>query len=108
MEIDSAGNVLVGYWEYQGKLSFAKYDGTSWTQLPSPGTFPVSSVDIETHGTDYYMAYWAVRGTNYYGFVRKYDGSSSWSYIGDSILIGGVGQGASFYFLLDNNGVPTI
>jgi hypothetical protein len=53
------------------------------------------------------MAYWAVRGADYYGFVRKYDGSS-WPIIGDSILIGGVGQGASFDFLLDNNGVPTI
>jgi hypothetical protein len=49
-----------------------------------------------------------VRGTNLYAFVKKYDGTSSWSFIGDSILIGGTGQGGSFDFLLDNNGIPTI
>lgn len=35
MEMDAAGNVLVGYWEYSGILSFAKYDGNSWSKLPA-------------------------------------------------------------------------
>lgn len=71
------------------------------------GTCAVSFQDIEVNGSDYYMSYMGVRGTNLYAYVMKYTGSS-WTFVGDSILIGGVGQGGSFDFLLDNNGVPTI
>ncbi len=107
LEIDAAGNVLVGYWEYSGKLNFVKYDGSSWTQLATPAMGAASSVDIESHGTDYYISYMGARGSNYYAFVKKYSGSA-WTSVGDSILVGGTGQGGSFDFLLDNNGVPTI
>ena len=108
MEIDAAGNIYVGYWDYGGKCNFAKYNGTSWNILPSPGTFAVSFDDIEIRGTDYYYSYMGARGTNLYAYVKKYDGSSTWNFVGDSILIGGTGQGGSFDFLLDNNGVPTL
>ncbi|MFA7380160.1 MAG: T9SS type A sorting domain-containing protein [Bacteroidia bacterium] len=107
MEMDAAGNLLVGYWEYSGVFSFAKYNGSSWSQLASPGTGAANLVDIEVNGSDYYLSYMGARGTNLYAFVKKYNGSS-WSFIGDSVLIGGVGQGGSFDFTLDNNGVPTL
>ncbi len=108
MEIDAAGTVFVGYWDNGGKLNFVKSAGTGWSVLPSPGTCAVSFDDIEVRGTDYYMSYMGARGSNYYAFVKKYDGSSTWTFVGDSILIGGIGQGGSFDFLLDNNGVPTL
>jgi hypothetical protein len=107
MEINAAGDIFVGYWQYSGILNFAKYTAGTWAQLPSPGSFPVSNIDIEVQGNNYYMAYSGVRGSNSYAWVRKYDGVS-WQQLGDSVLLGNSGSGGWFDFLLDNNEVPTL
>ena len=106
MEINSAGDVLVGY--SAGLLKFAKYSGGSWTQLASPDNDgAVNTIDIEVRGTEFYMSYSKVKGTNYYIYVKKYSGAS-WTQIGDSVLLGYIGNGSYYDFLLDNNGVPTL
>jgi hypothetical protein len=108
LELDSSGNVLIGYWQSQANtLFFAKWDGSAWAQLPSPGTVAVNYVDIEVHGNNYYMAYSGVKSGNMYVYVKKFDGSA-WSQLGDSLLLGNSGSGGWFDFLLDNNEVPTL
>jgi hypothetical protein len=107
METNAAGDIYVGYYLYTTELRVAKYSGGSWAQLPSPGFFPSSNIDIEVRGNNCYMAHSGVRGANSYVFVRKYDGTS-WQLLGDSILLGNSGSGGWFEFLLDNNEVPTI
>lgn len=109
MEIDATGNIYVGYWDNGDKINFVKSNGSGWTVLPTPGLCSVLNVlDVEVQGSNLYISYMGVRGPNLYAFVKKYDGTSSWSLVGDSLLIGGVGQSGSFDFLLDNNGIPTI
>lgn len=107
LEFNTAGDAFVGYWKYSQELSFAKYTSGAWSQLPSPGTFPVNNVDIEVNGNNYYIAYSGVRGANMYVFVKKFNGTS-WNQIGDSLLLGNSGSGGHFDFILDNNEVPTI
>ncbi|RYZ54925.1 MAG: T9SS type A sorting domain-containing protein [Sphingobacteriales bacterium] len=107
MEMNAAGDIFVGYWKSNGDLHFSKYSGGSWSQLPVAGTFPVSNVDIEVQGNDYYMGYSGVRGTNSYAFVKKFNGTS-WDRLGDSVLLGNSGSGGWFEFVVDNNGEPII
>ena len=107
LEFNTAGDAFVGYWKYSQVLSFAKYSSGAWSQLPSPGTFPVNNVDIEVKGNNYYIAYSGVRGANMYVFVKKFNGTS-WNQLGDSLLLGNSGSGGHFDFILDNNEVPTI
>jgi hypothetical protein len=107
LEINTSGEAFVGYWLYSQQLKFAMYSGGTWTQLASPGTFPVSNVDIEVKGNNYYMAYSGVRGANMYVFVKKFNGTT-WNQLGDSMLLGNSGSGGHFEFILDNNEVPTV
>jgi hypothetical protein len=107
MEMNAAGDILVGYWQNSGTLNLVKYSGGTWSPLPSPGTFPVSNLDVEVAGGNYYMAYSGVRGSNMYAWVQKYDGTS-WQKLGDSVLLGNSGSGGWFDFVLDNNEVPTL
>ncbi|HRO43045.1 MAG TPA: T9SS type A sorting domain-containing protein [Flavipsychrobacter sp.] len=107
MEMNAAGNIFIGYWVNSGALHFAQYNSGTWSPLPSPGNFAVNNVDIEVHGSNYYIAYSGVRGSNMYAWVRKYDGTA-WQQLGDSMLLGNSGSGGWFEFLLDNNEVPTL
>lgn len=107
LEFNSNGDAFVGYWMYSQQLKFAKYSAGTWTQLASPGTYPVNNVDIEVKDNNYYMAYSGVRGANMYVFVKKFDGTA-WNMLGDSMLLGNSGSGGYFDFLLDNNEVPTV
>lgn len=107
LEFNAAGDMFVGYWAYNNTCYFAQYSGGTWTQFTSPGSFPVSNVDIEVQGTEYYYAYSGVRGSNMYVYVTKYDGTG-WNQVGDSMLLGNSGSGGWFDFLLDNSGVPTV
>ena len=110
MEINSAGDVFVGYYQNSSgaaSVNFAKYDGSSWTQFPAITSFTANAVDIEVRGADYYLAYARVKSGNMYAYVQKYNGSG-WTQIGDSLLLGNSGSGGYFEFLLDNAGVPTV
>ncbi|MBP9136723.1 MAG: hypothetical protein KBF31_06915, partial [Chitinophagales bacterium] len=88
-------------------MFFAKYNGTSWSNLPSPGNSAANYLDIEVKGNNYYMAYSSVRAGNMYVFVKQYNGTS-WTQLGDSLLLGNSGSGGWFDFILDNNEVPTL
>lgn len=107
LEVNSAGDVFIGYWNNAGTVNFAKYNGTSWTQLPTIGTFTANAIDVEVQGSNYYIAYSRIKSGNMYAFVQKYNGTS-WAQVGDSLLLGNSGSGGYFDFLLDNNGVPTL
>ena len=108
LEFNAAGDIFAGYWQSQANtLFFAKYNGTSWSNLPSPGNSAANYLDIEVKGNNYYMAYSSVRAGNMYVFVKQYNGTS-WTQLGDSLLLGNSGSGGWFDFILDNNEVPTL
>ncbi len=106
LEFNTDGNIFVSFWDNSNKLHMAKYDGTSWKKMPSPGNKKANYVDIEVHDSDYYIGYATTFSNGVsYGFVEKYDNASGkWSQLGDSILLGS----ASLDLILDNNGVPTL
>lgn len=111
MEISTSGDVYVGYASGTGSvdLKLAKFSGGTWTQLssPAPTGTTVNAVDIELQGTDCYFAYTRNKNNNYYIYLSKYNGST-WTPIGDSLLLGYIGNGGFFDLVIDNNGVPTI
>jgi hypothetical protein len=107
LEATSSGDLYLGYWMYSGDLKLARYASGAWSQLPSPGNTPANYLDIEVKGSNVYMAYSSVRKSNMYVFVTKYDGTS-WTQLGDSMLLGNSGSGGWFDLVLDNNEVPTV
>ena len=108
LEFNASGDIFTGYWQSQANtLFFAKYDGVSWTKLPSPSSSSANYLDIEVKGNNYYMAYSSVRSGNMYVFVKQYNGAT-WTQLGDSLLLGNSGSGGWFDFVLDNNEVPTL
>ncbi|MBP7810436.1 MAG: T9SS type A sorting domain-containing protein [Bacteroidia bacterium] len=110
VELNATGDVFVGYYSATSGIpavNFAMYSGSTWSLFPTITSFTANAVDIEVRGTDYYIAYARVKSGNMYAYVQKYNGSS-WTQIGDSLLLGNSGSGGYFEFLLDNAGVPTV
>ncbi len=106
LEFNTDGTIFVGFWDNSNQMHMAKYDGTSWKKMPSPGIAKGNGVDIEVHDSDYYFGYVTTFNNGQsYAYVKKYDNAKgTWSKLGDSIWLGS----GAMDLLLDNNGVPTV
>ncbi|MFV0392640.1 MAG: hypothetical protein ACK5KP_12300 [Paludibacteraceae bacterium] len=91
------------------RIEIYKYDGSSWTIVPSPNTgSTVGNIYLRKakNSNDLYIAYSVFNNPYYKIQLKKYDGSN-WGTVGTelSLPIGGIG---SFAFELDNNDVPVV
>lgn len=92
------------------QIEIYKYDGTSWTMLPSPNASGqvignVISLKKSSITNDLYIAYSFFSSSSYSVSVKKFNGST-WSSLGTNLPLA---SGSSvFGFQIDNNDAPIV
>ena len=92
------------------QIEIYKYNGTSWTMLPSPNASGqvignIISLKKSSSTNDLYLAYSFFSSSSYSVSVKKFNGSA-WSSLGTNLPLA---SGSSvFGFQLDNNDAPIV